>query len=89
MLENQTLLMKQQKDNTSRIERKLRAGEADRLEFTYAKLESVVAEKNYALANFALTSSISELENVIQAPLLASRIKSDKLEQLSSSNIRE
>lgn len=89
MLENQALLVKQQKDNTSRIESKLRAGEADRLEFTYAKLEAVVAEKNYALANFALTNSISELENVIQAPLLASRIKSDKLEQLSSSNIRE
>jgi cobalt-zinc-cadmium efflux system outer membrane protein len=89
MLENQALLMTQQQDNTNRVESKLRAGEADRLEFTYAKLEALVAEKNYALANFFVTNSITELENIIQAPLLASRIKSDQLEQLSSSNIRE
>ncbi len=45
MLKNQEKLLAQQQDNTGRIERKFKAGEADRLELTYARLEALVAQK--------------------------------------------
>lgn len=88
LLENQSLLFAQQQDNTRRIERKFEAGEADRLELTYAKLEALVAQKNYALANYMQRMSLSELENTIQVPIATSRIKADKLEQLTLDNTR-
>lgn len=89
MLENQEKLLAQQQDNTDRIERKFTAGEADRLELTYARLESLVAQKNYALANFMQLMSINDLENVIQAPVVSSHIKAEKLEQLTLDSKRE
>lgn len=89
MLENQEKLLAQQQVNTDRIERKFKAGEADRLELTYAKLESLVAQKNYALANYMQLVSINDLENIIQMPIAASRLKADKLEQLTLDNSRK
>lgn len=89
MLENQEKLLAQQHINTDRIERKFKAGEADRLELTYARLESLVAQKNYALANYMQLISINDLENVIQAPIAASRLKVENLEQLTLDNSRK
>jgi cobalt-zinc-cadmium efflux system outer membrane protein len=86
MLDNQEKLVKQQQENTDRIERKFKAGEADRLELTYAKLESLVAQKNYSLANYMQLMSIQDLENMTQAPIMATRLKAEKLEQLTLDN---
>lgn len=79
-LDNQTKLHEQQKANTARMERRLRAGEIDRLELTYAKLEEVLAEQNVSTARFQLASSITELENAMQAPLTDSKITREKIE---------
>lgn len=89
MLQNQEKLLAQQQDNTYRIERKFKAGEADRLELTYARLESLVAQKNYTLANYMQLMSVNDLENIVQAPVIASQIKAEKLEQLTLDNTRE
>lgn len=89
MLENQQKLRAQQQDNTDRVERKFRAGEADRLELTYARLEALVAQKNYMLANYMQLMSINDLENTLQAPVITSRFKTEKIEQLTLDNTRE
>lgn len=81
-LENKKNLLQQQQASTQRMDRRLRSGEIDRLELTYAKLEEVTAEKLFTLANFQLASSINELENVLQAPLADSSIKNEKIENL-------
>jgi outer membrane protein TolC len=68
-IEHQKILFDQQQSNTQRMQRKLDAGEIDRLEMTYAKLEDINAEKNVALANFQLNKSLDQLENTLQKPL--------------------
>lgn len=87
ILENQQLQFAQQEANTKRVERKFDAGEADRLELTYAKLEQLTVEKNSTLANYQLISSLNELENFIQAPLIGSRINNETLDNISSKNL--
>jgi len=84
LLDNQNSLYRQQQANTRRMESRLRAGEIDRLELSYAKLEEVLAEQHIALANFQLASSINDLENAIQAPLIGSSISNEKFENLTS-----
>lgn len=86
ILDNQKKLLAQQQASTKRMVSKLRAGEIDRLEMSYAQLEEVVAEKNYARANYQIVTQINELESAIQAPLNDTQINNDKLENLSSSN---
>lgn len=86
MLNNQKGLLSQQQLSTKRMDSKLRAGEIDRLEMSYAQLEEVIAERNFARANYQIVTQINELESAIQAPLTASTIDNDKLENLSSSN---
>ena len=83
LLENNKSLYQQQQANTRRMESRLRAGEIDRLEFTYAKLEEVLAEQYIALASFQLASIITDLENAIQAPLTDSNITNEKIENLT------
>lgn len=68
-LANQQQLHAQQLDNSQRMERKFAAGEIDRLELAFVKLESIIAEKNVALANFQLNKSLDLLENTLQKPL--------------------
>ena len=80
MLENQKILFLQQQASTQRMDSRLRSGEIDRLEMTYAKLEEVAAEKYFTLANFQLATTINELENVLQAPLSDNSIKNEKIE---------
>jgi hypothetical protein len=67
-----------------RMDSRLRAGEIDRLELSYAKLEEVLAEQYLATANFQLASSVNDLENAIQAPLTDSSITNEKIENLTS-----
>jgi len=83
-LENQKNLYRQQQANTRRMDSRLRTGEIDRLELSYARLEEVLAEQHIALADFQLASSINDLENAIQAPLAGSSITNEKFENLSS-----
>lgn len=85
ILANQKIFLAQQQASTKRMGNKLRAGEIDRLEMSYAQLEEVVAEKNYARANYQIVTQINELESAIQAPLNDTQINNDKLENLSSS----
>lgn len=80
ILANRKLLHEQQQGNTKRMENRLRAGEIDRLELNYAKLEEVIAEQQLALANMQLAASTNELENAIQAPLDDSNITNEKIE---------
>jgi outer membrane protein TolC len=84
LLSNQKNLYQQQQANTMRMDSRLRAGEIDRLELSYAKLEEVLAEQYLATANFQLASSVNDLENAIQAPLTDSSITNEKIENLTS-----
>jgi outer membrane protein TolC len=83
LLDNKNALYQQQQINTRRMDNRLRAGESDRLELTYAKLEEVIAEQHIALANAQLASSTNDLENAIQAPLAESNITNEKIENLT------
>jgi len=83
LLDNKKNLYQQQQANTRRMDNRLRAGESDRLELTYAKLEEVIAEQQIALANFQLAASANDLENAIQAPLADSNITNEKIENLT------
>ena len=69
VLENQERLLEQQQSNSQRMQRKLAAGDIDRLEMTYALLENINAEKNLASANFELNKALVQLENTLQTPL--------------------
>jgi len=84
LLDNQKNLYQQQQANTRRMDSRLRAGEIDRLELSYAKLEEVLAEQHIAMANFQLTASVNDLENAIQSPLSDSSITNEKIENLTS-----
>lgn len=84
LLDSQESLHQQQRSNTTRMEHRLRAGEIDRLELTYAKLEELLAEQNVAQASYQLASSMHALENAIQAPLAGSGITNEKLLELTS-----
>ena len=68
-LEHLQRLLAQQQSNTQRMQRKLAAGDIDRLEMTYAKLEDINAEKSVAIANFQLNKSLDQLESTLQKPL--------------------
>jgi outer membrane protein TolC len=70
-LDHQKQLLTEQQLNTQRMKRKLDAGEINRLEMTYAKLEDINAEKNVAFADFQLNKSLDQLENTLQIPLTA------------------
>ena len=69
-LENQKFILKQQEHNTQQMNKRLAAGEIDRLELTFAKLELNVVEKNLALAHYQLKMAEAELENTLQKPLI-------------------
>jgi outer membrane protein TolC len=54
------------------MNKRLAAGEIDRLELTFAKLELNAVEKNLALAHYQLKMAEAELENTLQKPLIQS-----------------
>jgi outer membrane protein TolC len=68
-LTNKKNLLAQQQTYTQRMIHKFTAGEIDRLELAFVKLEEITAEKNVAEADFQLTSALNQLENTLQKPL--------------------
>lgn len=84
MLENKKKIHAQQLDNVQRMEKRLSAGEIDRLELSFTKLEETMAEQNIAMSYYQLANITNELENAIQAPLVDSSITNDKIERLSA-----
>lgn len=68
-LANQQKLSAQQQAYTARMTHKFTAGEIDRLELAFAKLEDIAAEKNVAEAGFQLKSAFNQLEDTLQKPL--------------------
>lgn len=81
LLHQQGLALQQQ-SSTQRMQRKLAAGDIDRLEMTYSKLENVAAEKNVVLAKFQLNTTLNQLENAMQIAL-SNRKSSLNIEQAS------
>ena len=79
-LDNQQQVLIQQQNNSQRMARKFAAGEIDRLELAYAKLEDNVAEKNLVLANFQFKTAVNQLENTLQMPLSTANINAAKIE---------
>ncbi|HSH54834.1 MAG TPA: TolC family protein [Methylotenera sp.] len=82
VLASQQQLYAQQQQNTQRLQHRLTIGEIDRLELAFAKLESIAAEKNVALASFKRNVAINQLENTLQQPLSATQNNPD-IEDLS------
>lgn len=76
-LANQQKINEQQQSNTQRMLHKFAAGEIDRLELAFAKLESIATEKNIALANFQLQTSLDQLEDTLQKPLVGAGVKNE------------
>jgi outer membrane protein TolC len=83
IVEEQKKLHIMQKSNTQRIGKRLAAGETDRLELTYAKLEESLAEKNVVNANFELHGALIQFEHVRQMPL-NKKMSGSKLEELAA-----
>jgi outer membrane protein TolC len=52
----------------------LAAGQIDRLAFTLAKLETVLAEKNLATAQYQYKDAIRKLENLMEKPLTSAGV---------------
>lgn len=75
VLTNQQKLLEQQQANTQRMSRMFTAGEIDRLELAFVKLENIAAEKNVALAHFQLITALNQLENTLQKPLTGAGVK--------------
>jgi outer membrane protein TolC len=82
VLASQQQLQAQQQQNTQRLQHRLAIGEIDRLELAFAKLESIAAEKNVALASFKRNIAVNELENTLQQPLSAT-LNNPDIEDLS------
>lgn len=84
-LKELSALLEQQQKNTQRMLRRLSAGEIDRLEMTYAKLEELIAEKKVSEADFHLRSSLLEFENTRQQPIEI-QTNHEKLSELAVEN---
>ncbi len=69
-LSNQQRLLDQQLLSAQRTQRRFSAGDADRLEIAYSKLETNAAEKNVLQAQAQLLIAMTQLENTLQQPLL-------------------
>lgn len=76
-LASQQKLLEQQQNNTQRKLRLLKAGEIDRLEFAFVKLENVATEKNVASAYFQLKTTLNQLEDTLQKPLTGAGVKNE------------
>lgn len=68
-LKEQSALLERQQNNTQRMLRRFSAGEIDRLELMYARLEELFAEKKVMSANYQLRTALLEFENTRQKPI--------------------
>jgi outer membrane protein TolC len=82
VVENEQKLLLLQQQNTQRMQHRMAVGEIDRLEFAFAKLENIAAEKNIAAAEFQLNTALNQLENTLQQPLSAT-LNNPNIEDLS------
>ncbi|MBA3696454.1 MAG: TolC family protein [Methylotenera sp.] len=82
---NQQQLRDLQQANAQRIQRRFAAGDADRLELTFSKLESNAAEKNVLLAQAQQIMALTELENMLQESLMQSN-KNPSMAESSAKN---
>jgi len=85
-LVNQQSIVQKQQQNTQKMFNRLAAGEIDRLEMTFAKLELNASEKNLALLHYQLKLAQIELENTLQKPL-AQTTKNLDVEALSLKSV--
>jgi cobalt-zinc-cadmium efflux system outer membrane protein len=68
-LEKAESMVQAQQRNMSRSERQFRAGHIDRLEWTTAQLEGLIAEQGRLDASLRLAKALAALEDAIQRPL--------------------
>lgn len=66
---NQQELRNQQLLSAQRTQRRFSAGDADRLEMAFSRLETDTAEKNVLLAQAMQLTALAQLENALQQPL--------------------
>lgn len=81
---NQQQLQEQQSANAQRTQRRFNAGDADRLEVAFSRLETNTVEKNVLLAQAQQLTALAQLENALQQPL----INSDNSNSLTESVIK-
>lgn len=84
-LKEQSVLLEQQQNNTQRILRRFSAGEIDRLEVTYAKLEELIADKKVMSAEYQLRAALIEFENTRQKPI-NTQATNEKIYELAVEN---
>lgn len=65
----QKKLLDEQQSHEKRMANLFNAGQIDRLNFTLAKLETVLAEKTLAAAQYQYNDALRKLENVVEKPL--------------------
>ena len=70
----QKSLLNEQQLQEKRMASLLAAGQIDRLAFTLAKLETVLAEKNLATAQYQYKDAIRKLENLMEKPLTSAGV---------------
>jgi outer membrane protein, heavy metal efflux system len=79
-LSRQLSLQQAHQLNSDRMQKRFSAGEIDRLELSYTKLEAITADKNVLLARYQLANALNNLENALQQPLNAqSRLNYESL----------
>ena len=74
-LTKQKSLLNEQQLQEKRMASLLAAGQIDRLAYTLAKLETVLAEKNLATAQHQYNDAIRILENTLEQPLSSAGVK--------------
>ena len=70
----QKSLLNEQQLQEKRMASLLAAGQIDRLAFTLAKLETVLAEKNLAAAQYHYNDAVRKLENLMEKPLTSAGV---------------
>jgi outer membrane protein TolC len=71
------------------MQKRFAAGEIDRLELSFSKIEAIAANKNTLLAQYNLANAYNNLENTLQQPLDAkSRMDYESISLGSSSSLK-
>ena len=66
-----------QQEQERRMAKLLKAGQIDRLAFTQAKLETVLAEKTVAAALYQYNDAVRKLENMMEKPLTSAGVNNE------------
>lgn len=76
-LEKQRKMLITQQEQERRMAKLLKAGQIDRLAFTQAKLETVLAEKTVAAALYQYNDAVRKLENMMEKPLTSAGVNNE------------